>query len=64
MDNKVIYLKYSNDALHKDYVAFIACNKCKNKTFVVLPANEDDMYPMLRCAACSTDIGRIGWTEE
>lgn len=60
-DGKVVFLKFSRpEATSDEYVTFISCKHCKNKTFSL--TNEANEYPLLKCAACGAHIGRIGWT--
>ena len=61
-DGKVVFLKFSKpEATADEYLTFIGCKHCKNKTYTL--TNEADSYPLLKCAACGSHIGRIGWAE-
>ena len=61
-NGNVVFLKFSKpEATADEYLTFISCKHCKNKTYTL--TNEADSYPLLKCAACGSHIGRIGWTE-
>ena len=60
---KVIFLAYDNKNLREETVLLTGCSHCGNKTFLLRPDNEEDAYPVMSCAACGTQIGRIGWVE-
>ena len=64
MSEKVVFLAFKNEHVHDEYVSFTTCSHCKNKTFTMHPSNEDGVFPMLRCAACGTNIGRVGWGDD
>jgi DNA-directed RNA polymerase subunit RPC12/RpoP len=62
-DEKVVFLAFSNPKMDDGTLTLRACATCKNKTFLVV----HDMtsgFPALRCAACSSHLGRIGWASE
>lgn len=61
---KVIFLAFSNpDMQPGGGVDYRACSTCKNKTFTVI-YDKPEEFPMLRCACCGQDLGRIGWAGE
>lgn len=62
---KVIYLAFANPNMIDGNIGVDhrACSVCKNKTFVVL-YDKPETFPMLRCACCGQDLGRIGWAGE
>lgn len=61
--NKVVFLQFKTPEVEGDMMAFICCKHCRNKTFTLI---EDRVgsFPLMRCAACSKHIGRIGWADE
>ena len=60
---KVVFLAFSNpDMVTNCGLDYRACAACRNKTFVVIH-DRDDEFPMMRCACCQTNLGRIGWAE-
>lgn len=62
-DGNVVYLKFKNDNLQEDTMAFLACAVCKNKTFTHT-FDRVDSFPLVRCAACGQHIGRVGWADD
>lgn len=67
--DNVVFLAYSNDKLQDapTHVTFMQCKHCKNKTFTLILTpviEDDDKYPLCRCAACGVSVGRIGWVKE
>jgi hypothetical protein len=60
---KLVYLAFRNDKLLEDELVMFACKVCRNKTYKVINDGQDD-YPLLRCAACDSLIGRIGWASQ
>lgn len=63
MNDKVVFLAFSNNRLQDDSISMFACVVCRNKTYKIINDGQDK-YPLLRCAACDGLIGRIGWTDE
>jgi hypothetical protein len=59
-DNKVVFLKFNNPRLKPDARTVLSCVQCANKTFTVV-FFEHEPFPIMHCAGCGTDIGRIGW---
>lgn len=63
-DDKVVYLKFRTEKAEIDTaVCYIACANCRNKTYTILDGG-GSKFPLVRCAACGTDIGRIGWASD
>lgn len=60
-DEKVVFLAFSNDKVKPDETRITACAYCRNKTFLI--GHDDGKYPFLRCAACSSVLGRMGWVQ-
>lgn len=63
MTDNVVFLAFSSDKTEPDTLCLSACTFCRNKTFSILHDREQG-FPMLRCAACGSHIGRIGWAHE
>jgi len=64
-NDKVVYLKFKNDnAPIQEAVCYTGCAICHNKTFVIIEDNPVGKYPMVRCACCGADIGRVGWAPD
>lgn len=61
MNDKVVFLKVNNDKIQPDGKTMMACTWCRNKTFTLV--HEDEGFPMLKCAACGDNMGKIGWTD-
>lgn len=59
---KVVFLAFSNPKLEPESTSVSACAACRNKTFTVVHDGHD--FPMMKCAACSQNIGRVGWADE
>lgn len=59
---KVIFLAFSNPAMEDGGVTYRGCASCHNKTFTVVHDRAEG-FPMMRCACCGQDMGRIGWAE-
>jgi hypothetical protein len=59
MDN-VIHLAFKSPHVVDDSMAFIACGHCRNKTYT-LTDDQPGTFPLMRCAACGSHIGRMGW---
>jgi len=64
MTDKVVFLAYDNKNLRDSSVLLTGCAHCSNKTFLLRPDDEEDMHPIMSCAACGTQIGRIGWVQD
>ena len=62
MNEKVVFLAFKNDQMEPDMRDLIACKVCRNKTFIVIYKLES--FPLLQCAACQTQIGHFGWTDD
>lgn len=62
-DNKVIFLAFKSPHVESDTMAFIACKCCRNKTFVLMEDRVGD-FPLMKCAACGSHIGRMGWNKD
>jgi len=58
----VVFLAVSNKDAPREPIStpLICCKACKNKTFILISPEED--FVEVRCAACSVDIGKVGWT--
>lgn len=62
-DEKLVYLAFSSPKVQPDTITLGSCATCRNKTFTLLHDSEE-RAPMLRCAACGTHLGRMGWASE
>lgn len=60
-DDKVIHLKFKSPHVEDDMMAFLSCVACKNKTFTLTMDQPPGSFPLLRCAACGSHLGRLGW---
>ena len=58
-DKRVIHLAFTNDRATPDETRMTACAYCRNKTYLI--CHDAGEFPFIRCAACSSVIGRIGW---
>lgn len=58
----VVFLKFKSEQQAEDTMAFLACSNCRNKTYTHTIDRPGD-YPLVRCAACGSHIGRIGWAD-
>lgn len=56
----VIELKFKSPHVDGDVMAFVSCRCCRNKTFT-LTEDRVGSFPLMRCAACGSHIGRMGW---
>lgn len=63
MSDNVVFLKFANERVEEDTMAFISCCLCKNKTFT-LTRDQPGEFALMRCAACGQHIGRIGWSHD
>lgn len=63
--DNVVFLAFKNPNMTQDSgsVTFRGCSNCKNKTFTVIH-DRPEGFPMLRCACCGSDMGRIGWADD
>lgn len=61
--DNVVFLKFKTPNADEEGITFTACKRCKNKTFTLIYDRADD-FPMVRCAACGNQVGRVGWTDE
>jgi hypothetical protein len=62
-DNNVVFLAYRNPELVPDIVEHMSCKNCKNKTFTMTHIN-NALFPTVKCACCSNEIGVMGWIPE
>jgi hypothetical protein len=61
VSDPVVFLAFDNPKADRvGAIDMMACSHCKNKTFTAV-FSDTKPYPMLRCAACTQDIGRFGW---
>lgn len=62
-DDKVVFLKFSNEKVEPEGPEYMACTLCRNKTFVML-YEDDSRFPICQCAVCRNRIGYVGWAEQ
>jgi len=62
-DNKVVFLAFRTPETKTDVEEILACNNCKNKTYVAVYREGADSFPQLQCAACGSIAGKFGWVE-
>lgn len=61
--DKVVFLAFKNPAMTREEgIDFVACAHCRNKTYT-LTHDSSDQFPLMKCAACGSHLGRIGWAE-
>lgn len=60
-DNNVLFLKFKSPHVEEGMMAFLSCVHCKNKTFTLTSDQPPPAFPLLRCAACGSHLGRMGW---
>jgi len=60
----VIHLAHRNDSTDTDFVEYLACKNCKNKTWIALYEQACRGFPRLKCACCGQDGGLFGWVDE
>lgn len=61
VNDNVVFLKFKNpEDTKEDYITFIACKACSNKTYTLTEDNSSP-YPLIKCAACGQHCGRMGW---
>lgn len=63
MSDNVVFLKFRSPEVEDGTMAFMSCVCCKNKTFTLTTDKVGD-FPLMRCAACGSHIGRMGWAEK
>ena len=59
-DGNVIHLAFENPNLDVGRLSLLACKECRNKTYT-LTFDGQNTFPLLRCAACGNNAGRMGW---
>lgn len=63
MSDNVVFLKFRTAAIEADTMAFLSCVVCRNKTYTVTD-DKPGGFPLMRCAACGSHIGRTGWAHD
>jgi len=58
--SNVVHLAFSNPNLVEDTFTLLGCGNCRNKTFTIA-FDKAGEFPMIKCAACTQSIGRMGW---
>ena len=59
MSDNVVHLSFKGSNCGDEFMSLMSCSVCKNKTFVVAYMGED--FPVMKCAACGSHTGQIGW---
>ena len=62
MNDNVVLLKFKPDGGQTETIDFLICKHCHNKTFTCVYDAASE-FPMMKCAACGTNLGRIGWAD-
>jgi hypothetical protein len=63
MTGNVVHLSFKSPHMADDMMSFVCCGHCKNKTFVLVEDRVGD-FPLMKCAACSQHMGRMGWAHD
>ncbi len=63
MSDNVIHLEFKSPHVASDTMAFISCVACRNKTFLLVE-DQLDNFPLMKCSACGSHIGRMGWAHD
>jgi len=58
-ENKVTFLRPDTKLIVNDKTTVTACGNCGNKTFLFI--HDPEYYPIVKCCACGTIMGRMGW---
>lgn len=61
--DNVVYLKFKSPHVEEGYVSFLSCKVCHNKTFT-LTMDRVEGFPLMKCAACDSHMGRMGWAHD
>lgn len=64
MSDNVVHLNFRSPTVDDDFGAMHACTVCRNKTFTLTVDRPDGGFPLMRCAACGSHIGRMGWAHD
>ncbi len=63
MTADVITLRFRSPHVDEEKASWICCGICRNKTFTLVEDRVGD-FPLMKCAACGTAIGRMGWAHD
>jgi hypothetical protein len=63
MNEKVVFLAFSNERVEPEGRDFLACKYCRNKTFTAIFEGAET-FPLMQCAACGSHMGHFGWAHE
>lgn len=62
--SNLIELKFrSPHVVDGESITFVCCGECRNKTFTLIEDHRSG-FPLMKCAACGTAIGRMGWVHD
>lgn len=62
MNDKNVFLAFTNDKASQGGHDMLACKACRNKTYIA--RTDLGEWPELYCAACGSRIGAFGWAEQ
>lgn len=62
MEDKVVFLAFTNNKLIPSSHEMLACRACNNKTYIC--RTDLGEWPEMYCAACNARIGSFGWAEQ
>jgi hypothetical protein len=63
MNDKVVFLAFTNERVEPDGRSLLACKCCRNKTFTLVYEGGAE-FPLLQCPACGSHLGRMGWAPD
>ena len=63
MNDNVVFMQFKSPHVSEDAITMSACTNCRNKTFTLTHDKTDD-FPMMKCAACGSHLGRMGWAHD
>ncbi len=63
MTDNVLWLEFKSPHVEDDVLCLLACTYCKNKTFT-MTHDKIENFPLMRCAACGSHLGRMGWAHD
>jgi len=60
----VVFLAHRNDSVNTDFVEFLSCKNCHNKSWLVVYEQEKSSFPRMKCACCGESAGLFGWVNQ
>jgi hypothetical protein len=62
MADNIVQLRPRTEQLQEaDTITIFGCVNCNNKTFILVDDYDPCGLSMMKCSACQTAIGRVGW---